>query len=478
MRLRNLLPLCGVLCFLMSCGGGSNNGTQPSPPPAQNLKPSISVVPTGLDLLRGQSGAVKLTVANDSGSEVQLAFSGVPAGVTATLGATRLTAGAETSLGLEVADDAPTITSATVQVTATRSGNTGTASFTLSLPEPGAIGLSLPAIVHGTDASQALAYDSKHKLLFSANPKKNSVDVISIAEARVIKTIPVPNPAALDMSPGNSRLYIGSNVDTGTIAIVDTDRLEIVRRVPGPDEVPVPPNHLWSLVCASNGHVLLQYVTSNLNAVVIFSFDPASESYKDITPTQATEPGNLVRSANHATVGWFSGYFHDYFGTIYDASADEFGSVVPFPLLKYAHPLWNVAIHPSGSPIAMLEADGTDTRALVIRDRDLSELTRVPDWTLGGTSSHTPETVASSSLGLTATPRPWKPSMLPPWPTLERSGIGPRISAIMPVPRWRPMKVQRSLPGEKLSDVDPRGAVVFLGTADPERYRPRRSGHR
>lgn len=111
----------------VACGGSSDGSTNPTPTPTIQVAAS----PTSLTLVQGQSGTVQLTLARGGGftGEVNVAASGVPAGVSATINPASLNA---------------STTAATVTVNSAANTVPGTYTVTVSASGSGVTQVSAP----------------------------------------------------------------------------------------------------------------------------------------------------------------------------------------------------------------------------------------------------------------------------------------------------------------------------------------------
>ena len=117
---------------------------------------SVSASPASGAVIQGGTATTTVSTAVTSGSaqSVALSLSGVPAGVTATLGSTSVTAGSTTSLSLSTTSTTATGTYA-ITVTGTGTSTTQTATYSLTVDAPSDFSLGLGASAGSVNAGSA-----------------------------------------------------------------------------------------------------------------------------------------------------------------------------------------------------------------------------------------------------------------------------------------------------------------------------------
>jgi YVTN family beta-propeller protein len=306
-----------ILSFLFTnCGGGGNSGTTGggggggTPP---TTTPSISSDLHSLTLSGADSTTVGITVANDGAGQVQLSVSGVPSGVTAVLGAQTLSAGESTGLLVSV-DPSAAAGSANLTVKATRGSSSGTTSIGLTISQPAAQSLPLPIYVPGSGGIKSMTYDKVHRLGFAVDPQKNRIAVISPDSGRIIRSINIANPTAIDACPNGSRVYATTQTDGYTLVAIDPIKLEVVETYSWNPTAYRPASHA-EVVCTSTGSVML--VVNGLIGVL------KSGTFHQLTPTPSyASDFRLTPSADHAYI-----YMYGQYGVqLYDAAGDSLGA--------------------------------------------------------------------------------------------------------------------------------------------------------
>ena len=327
---------------------------------------SISATPSSLSVDTGGSQNVTVSVTGSGGfaSNVSIAVSGLPAGVTASPATFSLTPGGQQQVALSVAASA-TAGAATISF----QGTSG------SLSQSAQVALSVVAAVTGAHPpirTQYLrtnsfydpnslqyspphfsVYDPVHKQFFVSNPYMNEIDVFSATQENEIATIPVPLAWGIDVSPYNGSLYAGTLI--GDLYQIDTSTLTVTTRYP---EASIGPSGFAALTALvlSDGRLALQG-TTELGILGVDGFGN-SAVWNPVTNSLDTGTnGSVCNVGNEGTIA-LSGDRTRILVTWVDTSASA-------PICSY-DPIAQVATYgslptPSGSPVREIipTPDGT-----------------------------------------------------------------------------------------------------------------------
>jgi len=346
---------CGALwlaLFLTACGGGGGSEPPPGPPPLPPADFYLSVEDAAVTVSRGSSVFtwVDAPIWGEGATnyQLQLSVSGLPAGVTATFGSSTIPVGSTTTLTLAAASDAPTCSNRQITVVATRSadGVAQSAQFRLSVaPPPGTLPGNRTDFVRLDGQPASAVYDPVHRRVFASNPDFNRVDVIDVATARILTSIPAPKPQGLDLTLDGERVIVGTS--TQQLLAIDAAKLEVVERTTLPkvffsgsgEYVYVAPER--PLVTA-NGTMLM---TGPMGLV---QWKPATRA----VVSRNAPGGYMARSADGSKVILASTGSNGQVA-LYDAATDSFPYSTSFGCFLYG-----VAANPDGSQFAVASYNG------------------------------------------------------------------------------------------------------------------------
>ena len=189
---------------------------------------SLKLNPASLTTLTGTQGSFQLSFVAAGGfaGPVQISISGVPDGITIVPGTSfSLPASYTQNVNLAVAS---TVAAGPypLTVTGTSGSLTHTATFSLSVTSS-----NLPSradFVRTDDSPSAAVYDQVHHRVYVANPTIGAVEIISSTTYQVLRTLPVPEPKSIDISPDCSTVYIGTN--TQAVFALNTASMAITAR--------------------------------------------------------------------------------------------------------------------------------------------------------------------------------------------------------------------------------------------------------
>ena len=336
---------------------------------------SLSVTPSSITLPPGAQGTFQITLQPFGGfsGEAEVEISGLPAGVT-------MSPPGAFALG---SSEPQTVTLATsINMSGgsyTLSVNASSGALSQSASEALTIGNSAPLpsradFVRTDDTPGDIVYDQTHQCVYVTNPVAGTVDVISSQTYQILRRIPVPSPAGIDISPDNSTVFIG----TGTQAVyaLNTANMAITARylVPNnqasasvvlaqPPEAPVAAPDGTVLISLSNEIVKWNPATNQTTTVL--SNPPAGFQY-------GLAEGPMARSAGHTKL-ILSNNLSTSTVYVYDTATNTFSA--PLTFNGYAS---TVAANPAGTQFAVAWVDNTSQEPwITFLDANLNTLAKV-----------------------------------------------------------------------------------------------------
>src|SRR5437762_7415361 len=181
----------------------------------------------------GNSTSKKILVLpnGNGGYEVELGVLGLPQGVIASFSSNPVSVGAPVIMTLTAEASRPQLQNTPIVVTATRADDGARAELKLWLSVAAPIGQT-PASRHdvlplsGTPTQGV--FDPVRRLLFVNNPEWNRVEVIAVDRKEILRSIPVPAPMGMDLSPDRKTVLVGTW--TPQMFAIDTASLKVVKR--------------------------------------------------------------------------------------------------------------------------------------------------------------------------------------------------------------------------------------------------------
>ncbi len=164
------------------------------------------------------------------------------------------------------------------------------------------------------EAPRMAVYDALHKLIFATNQRLNQIEVFSAETRQRLAPIPFPQPWSLDLSPDNTRLWVGTN--TEYFYAIDTSTLQVVERITPPRNDYFWPNTIArDVVATANGSLLLRLGEVNLTNERLYQYFPSTASFVQ-DPGHTGSAQRFLRSRDGSKV-LFGLY-------VYDAATDTF----------------------------------------------------------------------------------------------------------------------------------------------------------
>jgi IPT/TIG domain len=292
------ISLLGIAVVVGSigCGGAGGAGGDQPPPPQPDF--SIELSSSSINVQQGGTSApVVVSVAGQNGftGSVQVALSGLPAGITSNPASPfAIAAGQTVSVIFGAASN-----TAPGQFTISAQGMEGM----LSHSEPFSISVqaislaNLPRSVFARNDSvnaldypsgephhRHMMYDARGNRFFVANCALNRVEVFSTPGLVMQTTIDAPGASSVDISADGSTVWVGTR--TEQILAIDTGSLQVRERVPMAGLTPVPAEVFirpTELVSLASGKLLVRLKQAGVAEALLALLDPASRSLTDLT---------------------------------------------------------------------------------------------------------------------------------------------------------------------------------------------------
>jgi DNA-binding beta-propeller fold protein YncE len=280
----------------------------PTPTPAAGDF-SVSLSPNSLTASPGSSPATEtVTLTYTGGFNASVTITAAPpAGVTCVNSCTDTLFGSTVANFNFVVGNGVPLGTQSLGITASGGGISHSTTLSLLVQPPPAIVPNRSQWVRTDDSPSDIVFDHARKLVYTANRLMNRVEVISPANATILKTIPVPKAIGLDITPDGNSLYVATEVqqlykiDLNTQQVVD--RIQFSGTTIGHAAPPFPDQP----VTLANGKVLVRVGCGRINPCTtetdLFEFDPTTRTFTDVTPTDIQgRVGLMARSADHQKV--------------------------------------------------------------------------------------------------------------------------------------------------------------------------------
>jgi hypothetical protein len=331
---------------------------------------SVGSLPAGLSVTNGSvpipaTGALSREVAVPIGGSESITFgtfspgvdyditpsvSGLPAGTSASFSPATFSAGQSVTVTITAVANAPVTENATVTLTGTPSASVApsTSTFYVDVTQPpGSLQDSRTDFTPTWGTLYGAVYDRAHDLIFAGNADWNRVDVLSNETHQLVKSIPVPNPRGVDISPDNTTIWV--TTQSQLVFRIDTARLSAVRNV-----LPSYQNQTWQgnqIEALADGTLLLAFShLTNDGGFYSAIWNPANNSFTGLTLPQGSTPGlgfgPWMRSGDGSKAYSFNADFENCQVLAYDVATK---SIPPAPLLT--EPCHLYAVNQDGSRI-------------------------------------------------------------------------------------------------------------------------------
>lgn len=308
----SILPLFlfAVVLLQPGCGGGNSASIQPPPPPPSDF--AISVTPASVSLAQGTTSQpliVSISGMNGFSGNVQVSLGGVPAGVSTNpagpfsveTGGSRpvvLGVSAATAIGtfaLNVQGSSGNLSHGAALGLTVQPGVQLTPPLRTGFVRIDSTPISDSSV--GEPAHRRIVYDAVRNRIFVANRLMNRVDVFS-TDQELIARIPVAEPTSIDFSADGTKIWVGSAVeqavsidpmDLQAAAVTVTGIVTPLTRFSLPQEI----------VPLSNGTILVNLRQAGTQNSKLARWNPASNSFTELTSAGLGAPGPMARSGDH-----------------------------------------------------------------------------------------------------------------------------------------------------------------------------------
>jgi len=325
----------------------------------------------------------------EAGYQLNLSISGLPPNVTASFSPNPIAAGATTTLTVAAAADAPIGTNYPLTLTITPSIDLapGQAALLLEIvPVAGTApdtrtdfirtdgAASNLASIGSASIFASLVYDAAHQLIYASNPGWNRVDIVSPVTKQILRSVSIPAPEGVDLSPDGTRVYVSS--DTQQMFAIDTTTHAIAQQWMLPNisgftvVQPTPQQSYGTLqpVATSNGTVLLFANITGTGADSIVQWNPTANTVTALALPANFIPSLMAGSADGTKVIISSGSGP---GTavIYDSASNSITAK-----LSFTSGILGVAANAAGTQFIIFDT----TNGLVLYDAQLTPLGGIP----------------------------------------------------------------------------------------------------
>lgn len=369
--------------FLCGCGGGSTGssptgtGTNPpAPPPPASTSPDFSLVvtPGSLTIPSGSEGGFQIAIQPSGGftGAVQVQIGNLPQNTTLTPSAAFPLTSSSTQQTMEIAT-ADNMASGTYSIQITGTSGKLTHSVVLDLT----IQLSKPLpsradFVRTDDTPAGAVYDAAHKVVYVTEPVLNKVDLISSETYQLLKSISIPAPAGIDITPDGTTVYVGT--DTQAIYAIDTATQTVLQQYIVPVQT-FPGNTLTEInvpirpVTLSNG--LLLFILNNQ----LVTWNPQTNTFTPVPGLSSFYTPSVVSRSANGTKVIISNDDEPSTVYVYDVAANSLQGPIVFQGFAAG-----LAVNPDGTQFAVDVYGGfSQYNGIFILDSNLKTLTQLPD---------------------------------------------------------------------------------------------------
>ena len=180
----------------------------------------------------GGSGNMSLSSGSFPAADytIDLAVSGLPPGTTASVTPSTIIPGDSFTVAVTAASNAPVSQNTTITVTGTPHSAAPSASVTFLLDvtqPPGSLPNNRSDFVSTAGTPYGMVYNRAQDLIYVSNPSWNRIDIISNANRKLVQSVPVRGPSAIDLSADGSTLWIGTQ--SQQIYAMNTSSLALTR---------------------------------------------------------------------------------------------------------------------------------------------------------------------------------------------------------------------------------------------------------
>lgn len=337
---------------------------------------ALTLTPASLSLGSGMQGSFQIAMQPSEGfsGSVQVQISGMPAGATISPSGTFALSSSEPQTVTVATTNSLTAGPYPLTIAASSGSLKHSATETVTVVYFGALP-SRADFVRADDTPGDAVYDKAHQLVFETNPIAGTVDVISSVTYQILRRIPVPSPAGIDISPDNSTVFIGTNtqvlyaLNTATMAMTARYFAPLNQLTPTLVQAQPP----LAPVAAPDGTVLISLSGS------IVKWNPATNQTTTVTTNAPVgfqyglAQGPMARSAGHTKV-ILSNNLSTSTVYVYDETSDTFSAPLTFNGYAYA-----VAANPAGTQFAVAWTDNNSVNWITFLDGNLNSTAVISD---------------------------------------------------------------------------------------------------
>jgi hypothetical protein len=223
--------------------------------------------------------------------DITPSVSGLPAGTSASFSPATFSPGQSVTVTITAAANAPVAQNVSVTLTGTPSASVAPSSsmFYVDVTQPpGSLPDSRTDFTPTWGAVYGAVYDPAHDLIFASNADWGRVDVLSNKTHQLVKSISVPNPHGVDISPDNTTVWV--TTQSQLVFRIDTARQNAVRYVLPPYQ-----NQTWQgnqIEALADGTLLLAFShITNDGSFYSAIWSPANDSLTGLTVPPGSTPG-------------------------------------------------------------------------------------------------------------------------------------------------------------------------------------------
>jgi YVTN family beta-propeller protein len=343
---------------------------------------ALTVNPASLSIVSGSGASFNVSIQGSGGFSggVQIQISGLPTGSTISpAGSFTLYPAQSQTVTLGTADS---LSQGSYNLTVAGSSGTlshsGTESVTV---ESSQAPPSRADFVRTDDTPGGIVYDQLHQRVYETNPIAGTVDAISTVTHQILRRIPVPSPAGIDISPDDSTVFIGTT--TQAVYAMDTATMALTARYVAPlghtagnasvvtAEPPSAP------VAAPDGTVLISEVNVS-GGGQIMDWNPTTGT---TTTVNANPPTGFIYGAANGVMGPSADHTKVILSNdqnpstvyVYDEATNTFSA--PLSVDGY---VFSVAVNPAGTQFAMAEFTNALVFQTVLLDANLNTIATIP----------------------------------------------------------------------------------------------------
>lgn len=362
--------------------GGGQSKSAPLSIQVGQLATFSFVPPINTAVVARIGGSMQMQIATQTccppaitGYLLSLTASGLPANVTASFSPNPVLVGNATTLTISAAANAATAQNIPLTITATPFAQVPMQQLGLSLsvtPPPGNLLNNRTDFIRLDGTPVSIVYDAARQLVYASNLEWNRVDIISPATRQIVRSVPIPAPTGIDITPDGSRVYVGSM--TQRMFAIDTAKQQLTQSwsLPSSNIVPGVVNRMWygviQPVALSNGNLLLLANEIYTTAVGFAKWNPVTNTLSKLSFAPNFHVGAMSRSGDGTKV-IILGDTEPGAVVLYDTASDSITATINYPLFVNS-----VQANPNGTRFIISDIVG----GLQLYDAQLNVLGPIP----------------------------------------------------------------------------------------------------